>query len=655
MTRPAVAPPRLLALLCCTGLATVAGAAERPSLAGLRPEHPRLLLTVEREHELRRLLASDPRCAELLAVLRAGADEALREPVVSHRLVGPRLLGESRACLAKVATLALAHRLTGEERYAERAWRELAAAAAFPDWNPAHFLDTAELCAAFGLGYDWLHDWLGPQRREILRRAIVTKGLEPGRTPAALAAAAKQNNWNPVCHGGLLLAALAIAEVEPNWAEELIPRVFANLPSALRHYEPDGAWYEGPGYWKYGTTYLAMLLDALHTALGQEGGLGATPGLARTGDFFRDALGPTDHLFNYADARTLPGTSPTLFWLAHRYGRPELADFEHHLLQRFLGQLRARRAAGDLAANQAVKLGDVETSDVLYSNRFLALELAWYHPGTAAGPTTATRSSFYRGVAEVAFLRGGQGPEASFAGFKGAGLPNAHAHLDAGSFVYDALGVRWAEDLGPDDYDLPGYWEMADEGRRWRYFRLGALSHNVVTINGRNQRAGIRAPITAYHADDERAHARADLSAAYAGQAAAVQRGLALCQGRALLVQDEVTGLAPGDEMRWAMLTAATVEIAGDTAILRLQGREMRARLLAPAGARWAVEPTRPPTAEENQNAGTRLLTTRLPLSPGRPTTLAVWLEPAAAPVTPPPLEPLVRWQDSRPRPADSP
>jgi hypothetical protein len=219
MPRPAASPPRLLTLLCCTGLATAAGAAVQPGLTSLRPEHPRLLLTVEREHALRRQIASDPRCAELLVVLREAAEAARREPVVEYRLVGPRLLGESRACLAKVATLALAHRLTGDERYAERAWRELVAAAAFPDWNPAHFLDTAELCAAFALGYDWLHDWLGPERRAFLRHAIVTKGLEPGGTPAAQRAAAKQNNWNPVCNGGLLLAALAIAEVEPSWGQ----------------------------------------------------------------------------------------------------------------------------------------------------------------------------------------------------------------------------------------------------------------------------------------------------------------------------------------------------------------------------------------------------------------------------------------------------
>ena len=35
----------------------------------------------------------------------------------------------------------------------------------------------------------------------------------------------------------------------------------------------------------------------------------------------------------------------------------------------------------------------------------------------------------------------------------------------------DADGVRWAADLGQDDYDLPGYWSSGADGGRWNYFR----------------------------------------------------------------------------------------------------------------------------------------------------------------------------------------
>lgn len=265
--------PRLLVLSALLFALATCGASAAPlAIETLRAGHPRLLLTAEREAALREQAREDPFLQTMLAYLRAGADWALDEPTVGYKKVGPRLLAQSRACLGKVATLSLAYRWFGDERYARRALDEMRAAAAFPDWNPGHFLDTAELCAAFAIGYDWLHDWLAPEDRALLRRAIVEKGFAPGRVHHARQAA-RVNNWNPVCNGGLVLAALAIAEDEPEAAREFLGLMENTIMKALAYYAPDGAWYEGPGYWKYGTTYLVMLLDALDTALGNDGGL----------------------------------------------------------------------------------------------------------------------------------------------------------------------------------------------------------------------------------------------------------------------------------------------------------------------------------------------------------------------------------------------
>ena len=51
----------------------------------------------------------------------------------------------------------------------------------------------------------------------------------------------------------------------------------------------------------------------------------------------------------------------------------------------------------------------------------------------------------------------GTNPQALFVGFKAGDNKANHSHLDLGSFVFDAAGVRWAMDLGADDYNLPGY------------------------------------------------------------------------------------------------------------------------------------------------------------------------------------------------------
>ena len=86
---------------------------------------------------------------------------------------------------------------------------------------------------------------------------------------------------------------------------------------------------------------------------------------------------------------------------------------------------------------------------------------------------------YFRG-AEVAVLRSDwENPQALFVGFKAGDNKANHSHLDLGSFVFDAAGVRWAMDLGADDYNLPGYFG----GQRWNYYRLRAEGHNTLVIN----------------------------------------------------------------------------------------------------------------------------------------------------------------------------
>jgi len=79
----------------------------------------------------------------------------------------------------------------------------------------------------------------------------------------------------------------------------------------------------------------------------------------------------------------------------------------------------------------------------------------------------------FRGDADLAFFRSEwNNPNALWIGFKG-GVNNApHGHLDLGTFVLEANGVRWAVDLGGDSYELPDYWDGKQGGKRWSYYRL---------------------------------------------------------------------------------------------------------------------------------------------------------------------------------------
>lgn len=74
-------------------------------------------------------------------------------------------------------------------------------------------------------------------------------------------------------------------------------------------------------------------------------------------------------------------------------------------------------------------------------------------------------------------------PRALFVGFKAGANDVNHSSLDLGSFVLDADGLRWATDLGPDDYNLPGYFDTkkGTASPRWKYYRLNNRSNNTLT------------------------------------------------------------------------------------------------------------------------------------------------------------------------------
>lgn len=611
--------------------ASAADDAPRPeddaSLSTLRAAHPRLILTDTRLEELQELLRTDPRARRYCDQVLAEADRLADAPPLRHELIGPRLLQVSRECLRRVYALALAYRLTGQDRYARAAERNLLTVCAFPDWNPSHFLDTAEMTHAVAIGYDWLHDALPEGSRRTIREGLLRLGLEPGL--ACYRGEQRHgwwvqadHNWNQVCNGGLLIGALAVADTDPSVSAEILRHARASLPRALATYAPDGAWPEGPGYWAYATDYTVYALAALQTALGQDFGLSQAPGLAQAGRFPIESAGPTGLFLNFADVgeRSRLRTQPSLFWLARQYDEPFLAEAQRALLE--------RAAAGPR-------------------------DLVWYVPPPTDAATGEARplDRLFRGPVEIALFRSAwDEPNALFAGVKAGANTVNHAHLDLGSFEFDALGVRWARDLGSDDYNLPDYWDARPGGKRWQYYRLNSRSHSVPLIDGHDQRVDAEARVLRFEAapPDGRPFVTIDLTAAYRDAATRVTRGLALLNARrALLVQDEFE-LSGSHEVLWAMTTDAAVALDPDDpahATLTLAGHAVEARLLAPAGAAFAVESAERP-APEKPNEGVRRLVVRLPGASGT-VRVAVLLAPAwpdghMAPA--PPVEPLDRW-----------
>ncbi len=538
----------------------------------LKP-HPRLIASVDHITEIRKLVRTDPIAKAYYADLRDQAHQILSQRPIEYKLIGPRLLDKSRTCLQRVYVLAFLWLLDQRPEHLRRALAELHAAAAFPDWHPPHFLDVAEMTHAFAIGYDWLFEGLTQPDRDLLAKAIIEKGLDPGLAAYASKAfwVAPHNNWNQVCNGGLGLGALAVGDVNKEKANAILNNVLSSLPPAMALYAPDGGWIEGPGYWAYATQYAVNLIAGLDSSLGRDYGLSESAGFRHTGDFRLQSTGPLGLAFNYADAHEQVDPAPQLSWLSTRFEQPAYAWQE-----------------------QAFASRKGEASP---------LDLVWF-PSLNKSPaeTGFPLAQQFRG-ANAAFIRSSwTDPNALYVGAKGGDNAASHAHLDLGSFVFDADGVRWAMDLGPDDYNLPDYFGK----RRWTYYRLRTESHNTLLIDNDNQSETGRASLHLAGSSIE-----IDLAAAYPDRLQSWSRQLSFFDEKTLRIVDEVAASRPV-ALLWGMVTSASVDVSDRKAILRKDGKTLLARIESPETARFDTVSTHAP-APQNPNTGTTKLVVRLP------------------------------------------
>ena len=184
--------------------------------------HPRIIMSEEKFAKLKAHIGDDSVTAVLIEKLRREADRVLNTAVCEYEIPdGIRLLETSKRIQRRVAALALAYNLFGDEKYAERCFAELEAACNFPDWNPRHFLDTAEMSTGFAIGYDWLYHWMNADQRAFIRSNLIEKGFDqimedyadkPRSRTYRWYQDAPGDNWKLVCTGSMNLAALAVGD-----------------------------------------------------------------------------------------------------------------------------------------------------------------------------------------------------------------------------------------------------------------------------------------------------------------------------------------------------------------------------------------------------------------------------------------------------------
>lgn len=551
-------------------------------------QHPRIMADGSRFAQIKAQVASDPLMMAWYADLKQSGDAMLDAPVSQYPVLtgGADMVWLARTIKSRIETLGFLYRISGETQYAERAWKEMEAVAAFPDWNHKHFLDASEITAGFGIGYDWLYDYLSDAQKEVVKQAIITFGLEKAleyyNNPDMDGQwVDKASNWNVVCTGSMGIGALAILDEEPELCSDIIIRGFDSVKPALAMFAPDGNWEEGYTYWQYTMKYFVEYMAALHTAVGTTYGFEDVEGIRNAGYVPMYSFGAKQH-FNYHDSND-PPSAPGMFWLSDKYEVKEMTAF------------------------RVSQMEILDIDPVVY-------DLLWYNPALNDMSAKAPLDGYFRGVETASFRDVWYSGEANYLGFHAGGNNVGHSHLDAGTFVLDSQGERFIRDLGADDYLLENY---LNNPHGLQYYRRRAEGHNVLVVNpdaNPDQMLNATPVITNFESAPEGGFAIADVTSAYPLVTKSARRGVWLTDNRQrMVVQDEAV-FQDGAEVWWFAHTDAAVTVSADgkSATMEKNGKRLWVGITSDTDCKFTVMDAKPlptsPNPEQNQNGGIRKL-----------------------------------------------
>jgi hypothetical protein len=587
-------------------------------------EHPRLFFLKDEENALKQKITTDKRLQGVHALIIAESRRMISLPLLTRNQVGRRILHTSREAIRRITFLAYAHRMTGDKSFAERAKTEMFNVAAFENWNPTHFLDVAEMTMAVAIGYDWLYDKLSREERTKIEAAIRVLGIEPSTEARYNKWLNNTNNWNQVCNGGISAGAVATFESNSAVNAAILNRAISTVPLSMHEYSDHGGYPEGYHYWDYGTSYNLLLLDMLTQNTGSDAGLKAQRGFLETGTFMQQLEGNSLQwgknkftyplCFNYADCSDETTVNPAMFWFASETGNASLLYRE---LQKLETDLQYR-------------------PEKLTSNRFLPMLLLWSRKVDFSKVTVPERKMYVaNGKTEIAVMRSSwTDSTAIYVGVK-AGTPSAsHQHMDVGSFVMEAKGIRWAIDFGLQEYNSLeskgiDLWNRGQNSQRWDVFRYRNSSHNTLSINNNRQLVAGNATIEKLTDTPEKMSVRMDLTSIYAGDMRKLTRTISLLNGKHVQIEDQLSCGDKPASVRWNLLTKAIPVILNDSTImLTMQAETLRIEATGMPGIKAFIESTESPNDFDASNKGTIFTGFRFELPAGASQTVSVRLNP---------------------------
>lgn len=258
-------------------------------------------------------------------------------------------------------------------------------------------------------------------------------------------------NWNHVCNGSIIRAALLLM-TDSHCLAQFIHGLIQNMTYALDGFADDGGCLEGPSYWEYGFGHFVRAAHALYRKTGGELNLMRGEKIERICRYPLAAHIDGKIRINFGDAHPGFVSAETALMINDFLDIPELLD------------LCERDGHGNIAVRGMNAM-------------------ALYRP--ECKPRPAPKRDYFLPESGFACIRGKPGTRqlvlAAVAGNNG--FP--HNHNDIGSFMLYKRGIIALADPG-----APLYRQKTFSPQRYEILYCNSLGHSVPVVNGRQQGLG---------------------------------------------------------------------------------------------------------------------------------------------------------------------
>lgn len=451
-------------------------------------EHPYLYFSSDEVPELRERIASDPVLKEIFKTMLAESNRLLFTPVEKDAPVqnkNPRYTGNwdyhryIDNAWENALQLAFVYQMTGETKYAEKAFEFAELVCDVPNWNDrAHMfptiysrimpynvpddqyvfsfdLYTGHTATSLATVYDWIYDYMDIRQRDRIRGALMEKAvtLVHGNWDYHWWAWSIRCNWLTHCASGVGMASLALLTENPELVD-VVAESYNRIWLTFNEIGQDGGWQEGTGYAFNNPQWAVLYGVPLKRMTGGKYTILNNPRMRDQGvSFFIWTLLPPNQKVNFGDTGSRMTRSSSIFnTFAEEMQSPEAAWY-------------AKEYCGDSRNS---------FWDIIFP------------PTTVEPAEPEMKSRHYRTVDYVVMRSSFTDLETvTLVSKAGRHTDPHHGHLDCGDWGVHWRGESYIRGIGNIPYD-----EKCFDDVRWTYPQAGSQGQNVIFVNGERQIPG---------------------------------------------------------------------------------------------------------------------------------------------------------------------